>query len=303
MLLDISHDSKKVYAALASDTRLEMIRLLSQKARNIKELSEILGISNAIVTRHIQQLEKARLIRTEKIPGKSGLQKVSKLIVDNIQIEFPAKIYPDYKSKQVELPVGHYTDYFATPTCGLATENKIIGFVDEPKYFMDPERVQAQIVWFTQGFLEYKISNPLNKNEVLKLLEISFEISSEFPYSNNVWPSDITFYVNNRQIGTWTCPGNFSDIRGKRTPEWWDDANSQYGLFKTIRISEHGCHFDGELLSKLTIEDLALQTEDIVTLRISVEEDAKHIGGATIFGKEFGNHDRDIDFKFYYIEG
>jgi predicted transcriptional regulator len=301
MLLDISPDSKKVYAALASDTRLEIIRLLSQKERNIKELAEILDISSAIVTRHIHQLEDARLIKTVKIPGKSGLQKVSKLVVDHIQIEFPVKIYPDFKSKKVELPVGYYTNYSATPTCGLATEYKIIGTVDEPKYFMDRERMEAQIVWFTKGFLEYKITNPLNRKETLKLLEISFEISSEFPYSNNVWPSDITFYVNNKRIGTWTCPGNFSDIRGKLTPEWWDDANSQYGLFKTIRISEHGCHFDGEILSDMTIKDFDL-TEDIVTFRIAVEDDAEHVGGATIFGKKFGNNDKDIVFQFYYTE-
>ena len=301
MLLDISPDSKKVYAALASDTRLEIIRLLSQKERNIKELAEILDISSAIVTRHIHQLEDARLIKTVKIPGKSGLQKVSKLVVDHIQIEFPAKIYPDFKSKQVELPVGYYTNYSATPTCGLATEYKIIGTVDEPKYFMDRERMEAQIVWFTKGFLEYKITNPINRKETLKLLEISFEISSEFPYSNNVWPSDITFYVNNKRIGTWTCPGNFSDIRGKLTPEWWDDANSQYGLFKTIRISEHGSHFDGEILSDMTIKDFDL-TEDIVTFRIAVEDDAEHVGGATIFGKKFGNNDKDIVFQFYYTE-
>jgi predicted transcriptional regulator len=301
MLLDISPNSKKVYAALASDTRLEIIRLLSQKERNIKELAEILDISSAIVTRHIHQLEDARLIKTVKIPGKSGLQKVSKLVVDHIQIEFPAKIYPDFKSKQVELPVGYYTNYSATPTCGLATEYKIIGTVDEPKYFMDRERMEAQIVWFTKGFLEYKITNPLNRKETLKLLEISFEISSEFPYSNNVWPSDITFYVNNKRIGTWTCPGNFSDIRGKLTPEWWDDANSQYGLFKTIRISEHGSHFDGEILSDMTIKDFDL-TEDIVTFRIAVEDDAEHVGGATIFGKKFGNNDKDIVFQFYYTE-
>jgi predicted transcriptional regulator len=301
MLLDISLDSKKVYAALASDTRLEIIRLLSQKERNIKELADILDISSAIVTRHIHQLENARLIKTVKIPGKSGLQKVSKLVVDHIQIEFPAKIYPDFKSKHVELPVGYYTNYSATPTCGLATEYKIIGTVDEPKYFMDPERMEAQIVWFTKGFLEYKITNPLSRKETLKLLEISFEISSEFPYSNNVWPSDITFYVNNKRIGIWTCPGNFSDIRGKLTPEWWDDANSQYGLFKTIRISEHGCHFDGEILSDMTIKEFDL-TEDIVTFRIAVEDDAEHVGGATIFGKKFGNNDKDIVFQFYYTE-
>lgn len=301
MQLDISKDSIPVYEALASETRIQILNLLSQSSMNIKELAHALHMSSAIITRHINQLEKAQLIRTEKKPGKSGIQKVSKLVVDKIEINFPTTIYPNFKMRSVALPVGHYTDYDVAPTCGLASSKAFIGHVDEPKYFMDSSRMDAQIIWFTQGYLEYKVPNPLQANERIELLEISFEIASEFPYSNNVWPSDISFYINGRKLGTWTCPGNFSDIRGKYTPSWWQDANSQYGLFKTIRISKHGTHFDGDILSELTLDDLEL-TSDLVSFRIAVEKDAKNIGGTTIFGKGFGNHQKDIEFGFYYSE-
>ena len=33
------------------------------------------------------------------------------------------------------------------------------------------------------------------------------EVSSEFPFSNNNWPSDITFSLNGVELGTWTSPG------------------------------------------------------------------------------------------------
>ncbi len=53
----------------------------------------------------------------------------------------------------------------------------------------------------------------LEEDQHLEMLEISMEIASEFPFSNNNWPSDITFSLNNKYLGTWTSPGDFSDIR------------------------------------------------------------------------------------------
>lgn len=63
------------------------------------------------------------------------------------------------------MPIGHYTDYDLKPTCGLATEKEFIGRVDEPKYFMDPKRMDAEILWFTEGFIQYNIANFLQKDE------------------------------------------------------------------------------------------------------------------------------------------
>lgn len=116
------------------------------------------------------------------------------------------------------MPIGHYTDYDLKPTCGLATEKDFVGPVDEPKYFMDPKRVDAEILWFTEGYVEYNVTNFLKKDEKLQQFEISLEIASEFPFANDVWPSDITFSLNGIELGTWTSPGDFADTRGKLTP-------------------------------------------------------------------------------------
>ena len=40
------------------------------------------------------------------------------------------------------------------------------------------------------------------------------ELSSEVPGTNANWPSDITLWVNEIEIGTWTSPGDFGDKRG-----------------------------------------------------------------------------------------
>ncbi len=298
--LEIDDSSLIVYEALASEVRLRMIQLLSNNKMNIKELAEELQLSSPIVTKHVQKLEDAGLIRTEKIPGKSGLQKVSILKVDHIEINFPKKIFHSFASYETSVPIGQYTDFSLKPTCGLASEKDFIGPVDEPKYFMDPKRVDAQILWFTHGFIQYQVANYLKQDEQLQQFEISMELASEFPFANDVWPSDITFTLNGHELGCWTSPGDFADTRGKLNPDWWPSNLNQYGLLKTIRITNHGTYMDGDLMSSLSVNDLDASCERW-TFRIEAKEDAVNAGGVTLFGKKFGNHPQDINFKMYYL--
>ncbi|EOI01793.1 ArsR family transcriptional regulator [Enterococcus moraviensis ATCC BAA-383] len=295
MQLDISDESLLTYEALASSVRLHIIRLLSEKKMNNKELAKELNLSSAIVTMHINKLEDAHLIKTERV----GQQKISSLKVDNIEISFPEKIFHAFDTYETSIPVGLYTNYQVKPTCGLATESNRVGIFDEPKYFMDPERMNAKILWFTEGFVEYQITNFLQPDDTLEMLEISFEISSEFPFANNEWPSDITFTLNDVELGTWTSPGDFYDARGKLTPDWWEDHLNQYGLLKTIRITNHGTNVDSNILSAVTIADIKSEM-DTWKLKIEVKEDAENRGGCTLFGRGFGNHDQDIRVKMYY---
>ena len=268
MQLQINEESLPVYEALASKTRIRIIQLLSKKKMNVKDLAKELGVSSAITTMHVKKLEEANIIKTEKI----GQQKIS---------------------------IGHDTNYAIEPTCGLATIHDFIGKVDEPRYFVDPRRMDARILWFTSGFVEYQSPNFLNAEDTLEMLEVSVEISSEFPFSNDNWPSDITFSLNGVELGTWTIPGDFADIRGKYTPDWYPDNLNQYGLLKTIRITKHLTNMNGEPLSDITINDIP-KDQDTWHLRIEVKEDAEHVGGCTLFGKGFGNYDQDIKLKVYY---
>ena len=295
MQVEINEESLPVYEALASKVRIQIIQLLSKNKMNVKELADALGLSSAIITMHIKKLEKANIIKTEKV----GQQKISSLRVDKININFPEKIFNAFDYKETFIPIGHYTSYLIEPTCGLATINDFIGDVDEPKYFMDARRMDAGILWFTKGFVEYQTPNFLTKNEKLEMLEISMELSSEFPFSNDNWPSDITFSLNGVELGTWTSPGDFADIRGKYTPKWYADNLNQYGLLKTIRITKHMTNMDGVPLSDITIDDIPSQ-EDTWQLRVEVKEDAENVGGCTIFGRGFGNYDQDIKIKVFY---
>ena len=295
MQLDISDDSLKVYEALASSVRIRIIQLLSKNKMSIKDLAQALGLSSAIVTMHIRKLEEANIIKTEKV----GQSKISSLKVDHIDINFPEKIFNAFDIQENDIPIGLYTDFQVEPTCGLATLTDFVGPVDEPKFFMDPKRMDARILWFTKGFVEYQTPNYLSSENKLEMMEISLEISSEFPFANDNWPSDITFTLNGIELGTWTSPGDFADIRGKLNPDWYPDNLNQYGLLKTIRILNHGTYMEGDPLSGVTINDFPTDA-DMWRLKVEVKEDAENIGGGTLFGKGFGNYDQNIKLKSYY---
>ncbi|WP_207942248.1 hypothetical protein DOK78_000660 [Enterococcus sp. DIV2402] len=300
MELDLSKESRLVFQALASETRLKIIRFLGNQKKSIGDIADYLKISKAITTRHIQQMEDCGLLGSERGINEHRNKKIVYLKVDNIHIKFPKKVYSEFQLHSTDLKIGHFTDFSVKPTCGLATVKEIVGKSDEPKYFLDTNRVDAALLWFSEGFVEYKIPNLLRDNEVPEMLEISFEIASEFPISNNIWPSDISIFINDIKVATYTVPGNFSDTRGRYTPRWWNDHFSQYGLLKHIRINKLDTGIDGEKYSTVTIDSLKLHDHPLMKLRFEIEEDAKNKGGLTLFGQGFGNHDQNILINTYY---
>ncbi|EOL44679.1 hypothetical protein RV11_GL002428 [Enterococcus phoeniculicola] len=299
MKIELSESSLPVFSALDSPVRIQIIQLLAKRRMNIKELAKALGLSNSIVTMHVNKLEAADLITTRKIPGKSGIQKVSSLKVENLTVQFPEKIEEAFDYYDADIPLGQFTDYDIAPSCGMASANKFIGQLDMPKFFMDSSRISAQIVWFTKGFLEYKATNYLNPDESLQKIELSMEISSEYPFAKDNWPSDITFSLNDILLGTWTSLGDYSDRRGKINPEWWPNDMNQYGLLKTLQITHEGTFMNGEKLSDVTVKEFQDNSKNW-TIRFEVKEESVNVGGLTIFGRGFGDYDQDIKLRVYY---
>lgn len=177
----------------------------------------------------------------------------------------------------------------------------MIGQFDDPRYFYDPARVTAQIIWFGHGFVEYQIPNYLLSSQHINEIEFSLEVGSEAPGVAANWPSDIHFHLNDTFIGYWTSPGDSGNGRGTYTPEWWPDNTNQYGLLKIVRINAEGTFVDGERMSSVKLDDL-IKERNSWTLRIGTDETAKNIGGVTIYGAGFGNYNQDIIFRTYYDE-
>lgn len=287
-----------LYEALASEVRWRIMGLLADHEMSVKELAEKLKLSPSIVTMHVRKLEQADLIGSRRIRRNGGTHKICFLKQQSVEIELPSAARCD-KIKEQTISVGHYTAFDVHPTCGLGTLEKEIGVWDDPRYFLDPERVQASILWFGKGYVEYKTPNYLLPGQTVRAVEISMEIASEAPGLRDHWPSDITFTFNGIRLGTWTSPADFGRAaRGKYTPKWWHRNVNQYGLLKTIRIDDTGTYMDGEWMSDVKIEDSKLD-EPFWTLRFAVEEQAVHVGGFTLYGSGFGNHDQDIVIRVF----
>jgi Predicted transcriptional regulator len=288
-----------LFEALASEVRLNILKLLAQKPMNNKDLAEQLNLSGAIVTMHIRKLQQAGLIRSEMVRLNGGTHKLNSLIEEWIEISLPQVEETIRPMHEVSIPVGHYTSFEVHPTCGLATTSQYIGHFDDPRYFLSPERMHANILWFGKGYIEYKIPNYLLPSQQLTEIEITLEMSSEAPGVNSNWPSDIRFHLNRTDLGYWTSPGDSGGGRGSFTPDWWTDNINQYGFLKVLRINDEGTFIDGVMLSPNGINVIE-QERNQWTLRLSVDDDAAHVGGLTLYGRGFGNYNQDIVFRTYY---
>ena len=289
--------------ALASEPRIQMLDLLRKKTCNINEISAELGLPQSTVATHISILEDAGLLVTESVKAKKGNQKLCKPSFKELLIQFPEEKSEKENFIEVEMPIGIFTDCHVTSPCGLCSADKIIGFLDIPDSFLNPDRMKAGLLWCGSGYFEYKFpNNSMYDQKKIQKLEISMELSSETPGTNPNWLSDITVWVNRTEIGTWTSPGDFGDKRGKYTPDWWKLEGSQYGLLKNFYITNEGSFIDGVKISDVTISDLHIPDHHSIRVKVGVKEDAVHMGGMNIFGKGFGNYDQGIILRTYFDE-
>jgi predicted transcriptional regulator len=292
-----------VTKALGSDRRLAILDLLGANTCSVLEIAEALDLPQSTATQHINILENAGLIKTDLQPAKRGLQKICARVFDQIVIELPGERAHEETASSISMPIGAYVNAEVFPTCGLVSENEIIGHLDEPTAFYEPARLQAQLLWFRRGYIEYRFPSRVPPDATTDSLEISFEACSEAPLHHADWPSDITVWINHSEIGTWTSPADFGGERGALTPAWWDNSNSQYGLLKVWKVTPLGSFVDGVRASGIRLDDLKIAANGFIEVRIGVKADARNVGGINLFGSKFGNYPQDIVLKQRFQRG
>ena len=293
-------DGLETFKALGSDTRIQILNiLLENEQMSMNQLATELNISNGALTGHIKKLEECGLINISNESAGHGNQKMCSVTQDRIIVDIKKPI--DYKNVfETEIKVGQFSRHQVWPTCGIATSESVIGEFDDIRYFNHPDRFTANILWFTKGYVEYTRPNLIPSNQRITQLSISAELSSEAPGIDNNWPSDISFYINDTKIGMWTSPGDFGDVHGMFTPQWWPQNWNQYGLLKLLVINDYGTYIDGLKISDVSTLSLHLDYNSDIRLRLAVENDSEHVGGITLYGKSFGNYDQDIRVAINY---
>lgn len=303
LTLDSSSNSENVelvLKSLASPNRIRILNYLADRAASVNDLALALKLPLSTTAMHVEVLESAGLIHTEFEPASRGLRKVCSRMADQIVLELPKNRKPAEQVIELSMPIGAFTDCDIVPTCGLVSENKIIGLFDDPASFYEPDRIDAQLLWFHQGYVEYRFPNRLSLLARPEALRLSMEICSEAPLYNDTWLSDITVWINGVEIGTWLSPGDFGGERGRLSPEWWDLTSTQYGLLKVWHVNTRKTEIDGLHISDVTIRDLNLMQSAFIAIRIGVKADAHYVGGLNLFGSKFGNYPQDIMLRISY---
>lgn len=288
--------------ALSSPVRIDIMNLIKTKPLSLQEIARLLQIPLSSTAMHIRCLEDAGLIITENQPGIRGSMRVCMCHILSFHLEaYDTEIDAADHSYLYEMPVGSYYNFDVSPTCGLAGMEGIIDCFDNPVSFYSAERQNAQLIWFSQGFLEYRFPNKINRLLTLQELSFSLELCSEAPGYSEDWPSDITFYINDQEVGTYTCPGDFGVRRGKCTPDIWPMGRTQYGLLTSISLRQDGGYINESPVNPaVSLSTVGLDEHPFISFKVCIKSDAVNIGGVNIFGEKYGDHPQGICMRAVY---
>ncbi len=301
--IDISDDRIEMLGlALSAQIRRKILMLLNTSSYSIIEIASILNIPVSTAAFHIKILKQVNLVLVTQKQASKGNTKIVSLNVDKITLNFlnVKTETTEITSHIVNIPVGSYCDAKVSPTCGLASEKSLLTVDDFPSAFFDANRFKAQLVWFSKGFLEYRIPNYFIKDKDLINMNISLELCSEAPNYQNDWKSDITFWVNGVELCTYQSDGDYGIRRGRLNPAWWPDYSTQYGKLVNIMVDSSNTYLNERGVSGVKLKNLLLAEGEYITLRIGNKADAKNSGGVNIFGEKFGDYEQNILVKFDY---
>ena len=300
--LNNTAEAAKVFKALSSEVRLEILKCLVEKAMTITELSEHFYLPVSSMCLHIKTLKDAGLISVTPRPGVRGTTKLCGIRVSTVTLQLFAHLNAHSTTVPFiyEMPVGNYSDCDVESPCGLAIKNEYVSLEDSPYGFYLPEHVSADILWFSKGHVSYDFPNQSLKRGSVRELCFSFEMCSEAPGYNEDWPSDVDILLNDKLITTLRLKGDHGGRRGKLTPEWWSPASTQYGDLYELSFTESGTYLNHKHISDYSLKDLDIQNRYSFRLTFLIDEHREHIGGLNLFGKNFGDYEQSIRMSVTY---
>ena len=299
--IDEEERLEEIVQALNATVRRRIMCMLRSSCYSIAELAKRLKLPVSTVSFHVNILRKAGFISVTVKRNTRGNAKLISRQIDRFSLDFATDPRLS-KSRQFsqEIPLGSFSDAYVEAGCGMADERGIIIADDMPGAFFSPLRYDAQMIWFSKGYLEYRIPNYMLKDKHIKAVTFSMELCSEAPNYRNDWESDITFWINGVEVATYLSPGDYGGRRGRLNPDWWSDYSTQYGIIKTLRITPECVYLDETAVSTYNIEKLGLQKGNYILFRIGIKENARHQGGLNLFGEKFGDFAQGLVYMVDY---
>ena len=308
-----------VVKALSSDARLKILSLLSDGDLNVQSIAAKLGLSKTATLVHINVLEQAGFITSQYRSGSAGNQRICHKEYDRLVFDFdPLKSDADDETYyENEVPVGNYFGFDAWAPCGLATHNHIIHKWDDPTSFFGVQRVEASLVWTAFGYLEYRIPlDPLFIGKRITKIKIVLEAAAHHMVKTHealcLPPdisadqitedvTDVTFWVNNTEIGTQTISVGSDREEAIYTPTWWRTL-PYYGELVHLSLNEGGCFINKRRTCNLTSTQILMKQDRSFTLRLGIKPNAEHMNGIMLFGRDFGRYNHGLLVKFFITD-
>lgn len=308
--LDIKNDNDipymvKLCNALGSEVRMKILKTLQRRPYtfSITDLIKLTNIPCTTLIHHLNILKEVNLIDITYKSTKHGSTRIISRYLKGASLNFyylEDKDNTTIKTELQNMKVGNFIKYegndfnFVTPTRSY------------PKRGTDcyiPERFQAELIYTLNGKLTYIFSNNAAKFNKIKSISFSMELSSETPYYDNDYLSEITFWINDIEIATYLSLGDYGDRRGILNPAWWPDRNSQYGKLVTVLVDEAGVSLNGKQIStKINISKLNIQKGNSIIFALGNKQTSTYIGGFNLFGSSFGDFHQDILCAISYYD-
>lgn len=292
----------ELFKTLGSDVRMRIVELLCENGEmNMNEIATALELTNGALTSHIRRLEECGIIQTVTECTGHGTQKICSIRTDQILLTADAET----EAKEVgvydtEIRVSHFSDCSVSAPCGLCSGFSQIGLENDPRVFHHPERMQARMIWFADGYVEYRIPNMLTEDQKMSQMTFYFEISQDHMDSTEESLADVAFYLNGHRMCTWFTPPEFRMERGIYTPIWWNGQEKQSGVQKMIVVNSWGTYLEGVKCSNIGLREILQNSGEEIRFRFAVENQGKHQGGIVLYGAGFGNYNQDIRVRIHY---
>lgn len=288
--------------ALSSPDKVAVFALICENPRYLSEIAKKLDYPITTVSRIIDLLEASKLITVDYQPSKKGHLKYCSKRLSFIDIVGNDPVFREnaFATYNIEMPISLYSGCDIQPPCGMAGSE--LDLVERnPSLFYSPKRLSAELIWFKSGFLTYFFPLPDNNCNTFKSISFSLELCSEANYFNPVWPSDITFYINDKEIATACVAGDYGGRKGKYSPDYWSVQSTQYGELWTLTVNNNGVFLNNvNQNSGINIKSLNFCGNKYVKFDVGVKENAVHCGGINIFGKQFGDFPQGIVMELCY---
>ena len=131
-----------------------------------QRIARDLGLPPSTVAMHVAELEQAGLISCELRPASRGLRKRVRTY-DEIVVGLPRGDRHARRTYELSMPVEPTRTSMSSRPGGARRAAGLIGLMDDPASFDEPDRLAAQLVWFRAGYVEYRFPNRVPPGSVI----------------------------------------------------------------------------------------------------------------------------------------